>query len=190
MVSAVVALMLVAAAPTGRAEFETGRRLFLAEQYEEALPHLLRARELSNGRPSTIEAVALCYEKLGDDKNALAEYRALLSADPNRPDAAEVRTKIAALEARVAASPTLAPKSRPDPPKEPDNFASRRAAPPPPIAPPPPVTTPEPSGSDGPPWLWIAIGAVAVVAAGVSVAAIASSGGEPLPESLDRRFVR
>ncbi len=184
---ALFAVLLAAAAPSGRAEFDEGRRLFLAERYAEALPHLERARELSGGRPSTIEALALCYEKLGDDKRALEQYRALRDADPERAE--ETNAKIGELEAKLAASAVLAPADRPRPPGEPDNFAARPTAPPPPPVTPVEAAAPPPD-DEGPPWLWITVGAIAVVAASVAVVAVSTSGGEELPPSLDRRFER
>lgn len=182
----VMAVLVAAAAPSGKAEFDEGRRLYLAGAYAEALPYLERAHALSKGRPSTIEALALCYEKLERDDDALVQYRALLDADPDRADA--TRAKIREIEAKIAARDVLEPSTTPPPAREIDNFAARRdAAPPPSIAPPPPVAAPE---DDGPPWLWITVGAVAVVAAGVAVVAVSTSGGEALPPSLDRRFER
>lgn len=191
MVSAVgVVLALVVAAPTGRASFEEGRRRFLAGDHEGALVHLQRAYDLSRGRPSTIEALALCHDRLGHTALALTHYRELLATSPREPKAGEVRSTIARLErAMVAEEARLRPVAPAPPAPEPDNFAVKSRPPAPPAASAPSLDADEDRAVWASPWFWIVTGAVAATAA-VGVGLAMSAGGDPLPPSLDRRFVR
>jgi tetratricopeptide (TPR) repeat protein len=60
------------------AEFELGRLLLAGDDAKEALGHLLRARDLSEGASAVHGALAQTYQKLGDRDSALRENQLAL----------------------------------------------------------------------------------------------------------------
>ncbi|HET6613997.1 MAG TPA: hypothetical protein VFG83_18485, partial [Kofleriaceae bacterium] len=103
-----------------RAHYAAGKDLFAGGNFRGAIAEFARADALA---PSPILQfnIALCYEKLGDDAEALRRYRLYLDKMPSAPNRAAVEAKISAIEAHVAAA-----KPAPPPP-----VAAAEAAPPP-----------------------------------------------------------
>lgn len=184
MVGPLVMLVALAGAPEtdAREAFTIGREHFAAGRYTEALPHLERAYQLSNKRPSTIRALAQCHRAMSQFDEAIAYFQEYLATGPSAQDREAVEKTIALLEEKRAATA----KPEPPPPSAPDPFdmAGRRSdPPPPPVAPPPPLPPPaeDPASNT---WIWVAAG-VAVVGAAIAVGVVAASGSEePLGGSL------
>ena len=150
------------AQPPGKAEFDEAKRLFDSGRAAKALPLFEKAVELSNRRPSTILALALCEKELEMYAEALKhldEYLELTPAD--RDQHQKMRAE---LEAKVS---TIEVKPPPPPPPI-------EASPPPPAiaTPPPPVE----EGGSGPSALKVSLlsaGGAAVVT-GVVFAVLAA----------------
>lgn len=99
MVIILLSLMIGAApAEDGRDEFQLGRRYYLDQRYEDALPWLERAYNLSRHRPSTILGLAQCERALGHVDDALLHYREYLATVPPEDEAATIRLEIGVLE--------------------------------------------------------------------------------------------
>ncbi len=56
------------------AVFERGIRLYEADRCPEALIYFLKAQDLRPEEPTTYYNAALCYEQVGDSKQAAAQY--------------------------------------------------------------------------------------------------------------------
>jgi tetratricopeptide (TPR) repeat protein len=148
------------AAPPGKAEFEEAKRLFDRGEPERALPLFEEAYRLSNRRPSTILALALCERELELFARALEHLDEYLEAEPSeRETYAELREELRSEVSTIEVKPP----------------------PPPPAAaeePPPPVLTPIPSIVENPGpsalkiSLWSAGGAA--IATGVVFAVLAA----------------
>lgn len=166
----------LAAGDEGRAAFERGRQLYLAGDYQEALPHLQDAYEQSGRRPSTILALGKCRRALGDTEGALLLYQDYLAIKPPPSDAAKVQLEVEELRAE---------RRRDQDPEQDFLDQQRRPAPTAPpewqeqaFAPPPP----EPALLERP-WFWISV--AAVIAGGVVLTVALSSGAEePLGGTL------
>jgi hypothetical protein len=118
------------AAPPGKEEFDEAKRLFDAGQPREALPLFEKAYQLSNQRPSTILALALCERELQIYDRALLHLDEYLRAEPVEHETyASLRAE---LQAKVAA---LQPEVEPPPPPP----APVIETPPPAIVNPPPI---------------------------------------------------
>src|SRR5205823_14957775 len=90
-----------------RTEFEAGRKYFLQGQYAEALPHLERAYQLSNKRPSAIQALAQCERALGHYPRAIELFREYLATTPRPADASAIEKTIALLEEKLKIAPNV-----------------------------------------------------------------------------------
>ncbi|MCC6213930.1 MAG: PEGA domain-containing protein [Polyangiaceae bacterium] len=93
-----------------RLRMEKGQSLYLAKSYAAA------AREFEEGYKehpysAFLFNAGVCYQKLDEVDKALTAFREYLRVDPSAPDADKVRARIAALEARKAAT---APPPPPD----------------------------------------------------------------------------
>jgi tetratricopeptide (TPR) repeat protein len=170
-----------AEADDGRAAFERGRQLYLAGDYQDALPHLQQAYELSGRRPSTTLALGKCLRAIGDIEGALLRYEDYLAVRPRPPDAAKIELEVAELKAEL--------KRDRDPNQEPDFLDQQRR--PAPSA--PPEWEAEPSLTSAPPEpallerpiFWVGVAAVAVIAGGLALTfALGSSPEDPLGGTL------
>ena len=54
--------------------------------------------------PDIFYRIALCYERLGEDQEAVRHYRQFLAEDPDAPERARVEKTIEVIEARIAKS--------------------------------------------------------------------------------------
>jgi tetratricopeptide (TPR) repeat protein len=86
-----------AADPLARTRFEQGVAAFDDGRFREAVELFKEADRLA---PSPLHSfnVAKVYERMGDDRNALARYREYLRRLPTAENAAEVRRRVADLE--------------------------------------------------------------------------------------------
>lgn len=81
-----------------RERMEKGQALFVAGDYQGAA-QVFDAAYAEQAHAAFLFNAGVCYQKLGQMGAALGKFRAYLAADPNAPDAAKVRGRIAALEA-------------------------------------------------------------------------------------------
>jgi tetratricopeptide (TPR) repeat protein len=102
---AVVAVACIAlAAAAARAEpptvdhYETGKRLFTAKRYAEALDEFRRALALAP-RPEVLYAIAQAQRMVGDCPGAVQTYRAFLAGQPGEPLDEYARANIQRCEA-------------------------------------------------------------------------------------------
>lgn len=125
-----------------RAHYLAGEKLYASGDFRAAIAEFAKADALA---PSPILEfnIALCYEKLGDDAEALRRYRLYLREMPNAPNRAGVEAKIRALEAAAAKARQPAPPPRtPAPPPEAETPAASPVAPTTPATPAEDTTAP------------------------------------------------
>ena len=158
---------------------------FNLDEWKEAAAEFKEAYRL-HPDPLFLYNIGQCYRKLGDHAEALSYYRKYLRAAPRASNRAEVERRMEELEAALAA----ASKSREGPPP-PVIPPPPEPTPPPPaavtplpaslaVAPPPPANVgivSEPAPPPEPPvykrwWFWAGVGAA--VAAGVTIALVAT----------------
>ena len=92
--------------------FQTGLRLFKAEEYELALPHFEKAVELSDRRPSAVLALAQCQRILKMYVPALKHFREYLVSKPNSKKAEQINETIEVLELQVKRAEAEAEKAK------------------------------------------------------------------------------
>lgn len=114
-----------------RDRMERGQALFVAGDFAGA------AKVFESGHAEQPYAAFLfnagvCYQKLGQVDPALQKFRDYLAADPNAPDAAKVRGRIAALEATKGTPPPVVDAGADDGGEQDGGDAGADAAPPPP----------------------------------------------------------
>lgn len=83
---------------------EKGQALFVSGDYAGAAK-LFEAGHAEQPYAAFLFNAGVCYQKLGQVDPALQKFRDYLTADPNAPDAAKVRARIAALEASKGMAP-------------------------------------------------------------------------------------
>src|SRR5262244_243843 len=88
-----------------RAHFTIGESRFKAGDYRGAISEF-RAADRLVPSPILTYNVALCYEKLGDNGQAVALYKQYLDRRPDAPNRAQVEQRLGAL---AAAAPQVAP---------------------------------------------------------------------------------
>jgi tetratricopeptide (TPR) repeat protein len=81
--------------------FEAASRAFADARYDTALARFREAYTLS-ARPALLYNIGQCADRLRRDDEALEAFERYLAAMPDAPNAAEVRTRIAALRAAQA----------------------------------------------------------------------------------------
>lgn len=178
------------------AAFGLGHYAEAAEKYERAFS--LRPD------PALLYDAAQAYRLAGNRARALELYRNYLRLYPDRQNADEARTQVAALtkaiEAEKAGPPVAAtPATAPPPvaplaPVVPSSPSSPPApVPPPALSPAPPPVTPAAMISETPPaaeprssggsrtWIWIAVGAAVVV--GGAVALVLATRSDKFPDA-------
>jgi hypothetical protein len=110
--------------------------------------------------PDILLLRAECRRKVGQDADAIADYRAYLEVTPDVRNRADIESKIATLTAGLesSANKTPAPEKPPAPPPvveakppPPPPVAERKPPPPPPPATPTPATPPPPVTIEPPP---------------------------------------
>jgi tetratricopeptide (TPR) repeat protein len=84
-----------------KAKYERGADVYAAGRYKDAVALFLAADKLSPSAPLSFN-IGRAEEKLGNTAGALRWYRDYLRRSPNAPNAAEVRTTIAALSSTLA----------------------------------------------------------------------------------------
>lgn len=87
--------------------FAEGAAAYDAKDYANALEKFEAARRLKP-LPAFDYNIARCHDRLGQAEPAIAAYERYLAAAPDAPDAAEVRTRVTVLRARVEPSKPLA----------------------------------------------------------------------------------
>jgi hypothetical protein len=100
-----------------RSHYGKGKALYESGDYKAAIAEFAAADSIEPA-PLLEFNIALCYERLGDSKEAVRRYRVYLERKPNAANRGEVEIKVKRLEAEIA---TAAAASE-----------SRRTAPPPP----------------------------------------------------------
>jgi hypothetical protein len=187
-------LLAFAKEETGRAAFETGRRLYFEGRYGEALPHLTEAYVASNKRPSTIRALAQCERALDHREEALRLFHEYLATTPRPKDASDIEAEIRELEALTLAPERTLPANPPREHEEEDFIWDGMRSDAPRVATvelePPVAPVPEPSLTERPAF-WLIIGGV-LAAAGTAVAlSFALSGdGDPYGGSRNKVLER
>ncbi|MFO0565186.1 MAG: PEGA domain-containing protein [Polyangiaceae bacterium] len=121
-----------------RERMEKGQALFVAGDLAGAAK-VFEAGYAEQPYAAFLFNAGVCYQKLNDLDHALEKFRAYLVADPNAPDAAKVRARIASLEAAKGLPPTPAPATTDAGADGGEDGGSdggvEAAAPPPPVAP-------------------------------------------------------
>jgi len=129
-----------------RERMEKGQALFVAGDFAGAAK-VFEAGYAEQPYAAFLFNAGVCYQKLGQVDPALQKFRDYLSVDPNAPDAAKVRGRIAALEAQkgiVPPPPTLADAGL-EAGEDAGDEAGADAAPSPPT--PPPTLVPDTADS-------------------------------------------
>lgn len=137
-----------------RSHYLKGKSLYDRADYKGAIAEFAAADGLA---PSALLEfnIALCYEKLGDPKEAVRRYRVYLDRDPNADNRSSVESKIKQLQGQVQANEDRARKKAEGARKAEE--AKKAEAVPPPVNPagpsgpsgagaPPPANPAEPSG--------------------------------------------
>lgn len=122
-----------------RERMEKGQALFVAGDYASAAK-VFEAGHAEQPYAAFLFNAGVCYQKLGQIDPALQKFRDYLAADPNAPDAAKVRGRIAALEASKGIAPTPTPETDAGVEDGGDEGGSDAA---PPAPQPPPTLTPD-----------------------------------------------
>lgn len=112
-----VALILVGSVQTALAEtsgqamqaiqkrMEEGLTLFVAEKPLEAAKVFEQGYK-EHPYSAFLFNAGICYEKVGKSQEALAKYKEYMQVDPNSPDIADVRQRVAKLEGTGSAPPS------------------------------------------------------------------------------------
>ncbi|MBI4818925.1 MAG: tetratricopeptide repeat protein [Deltaproteobacteria bacterium] len=182
----------VANVDEAKREFEVGLTFFDAEEFQSAHPHLLRAYELSKGRPSVTFTLAQCERALGMFDEALAHYREYLAAKPKnagdvektiemvkvmKAQKEEEARKVEAARAEAAKAEAAKVEAKEPPSKAAEQPPSTLTQAPPPQS--------EDDGLFASPWFWVAAGVgVAAIGAGVVIA----TSGDPYSGNLGLSF--
>jgi tetratricopeptide (TPR) repeat protein len=132
--------------------FQIGESRFKAGDYPGAIAEFQAADALV---PSPILSynIALCYERLGDDANAVQFYRTYLQRRPDAENRGAVEQRITAAQQRIDAKKAPPPAPAPVPPPAPQQQQQVGPAAPAPVGPPAPkVEGPPipPSAIEGP----------------------------------------
>jgi tetratricopeptide (TPR) repeat protein len=147
-----------------RAHFLTGRTHYEEGRYADALKEFEAAYERLP-RPAFLFNIGVCEEKLGHTARAIEAYRLYLANHPASEDVAEVRARIARLEA----PPSPPPLARMAPAVPPAHATALE-----------PATAPQ--SERRPRWVWGVIGGLgaAVVVAGVVVGVVLGTRGDSI----------
>jgi len=145
------------------AYFEAGRLAYGDGRFDEALTAFQRAYELSH-RSQLLYNIGQCFDRMRHDADALAAFQQFLAAEPESPNAAEVRGRVAFLERALATSATTADTP---PAAEPSTASAETTTPeaPTPSAPPPAASS-DPGAA---PWVLIGVGGALAIAGAVLV---------------------
>ncbi len=165
-----IVVACASAAPVARAQdsahdaeahayFEAGRMAFGDGRYDEALAAFQRAFDLSQ-RGQLLYNIGQCHDRMRHDHEALDAFERFLAAEPDSPQAAEVRARVAFLERAIESEPTAT--SAETSPALDAALADTT------------VTEPAPAPSSnadvGPaPWILVGVGGVLVIAGAVLV---------------------
>jgi len=98
-----------------RKHFEKGRQAYDAGDYQAALGEFQAAKR-AKAAPALDFNIARCYDRLEQYSPAIDAYASYIAAQPNAPDAEEVRARIATLKKRVE-TPAIEPPKHDEPPK-------------------------------------------------------------------------
>jgi tetratricopeptide (TPR) repeat protein len=201
----VLALLLFLAAPAAAADRSEARKAYDAATAAFGLGHYAEAAEKYETAfsihpdPALLYNCAQAYRLAGNRDRALELYRNYLRLYPDRSNAEEARSQVAALSkalenerhAAVAPPPVApAPTPAPMPPAvapEPVTLSPAPAPSPPPVSQTVAATVTTTPSSEPPPtagsrtWLWIAVGAAVVV--GGTVAILFATRGEKFPDA-------
>jgi tetratricopeptide (TPR) repeat protein len=180
------------AADEGRRHAQKAGELAAAGKCRQAIAEYDQALAVLRD-PALLFNRAECHRRLGEAQKALEDYNQFLADLPRAPNRREVEAHIAELSKLApAAAPT--PRFQPPPPTraatgspEPERAEAGAAAP---ATPPPPAWAPTATGAsteagraasaeaappadrgsrEGPPWMWLALGTVVAVGAGLAV---------------------
>lgn len=95
-----------------RSLFEIGRTAFEQGRFDDAYGYFERSYEAS-GQPDLLYNLGLLCERLGRDEEAVTWFERYLEARPDAPQAGDVRRRLEALRARIAADEASAPSAAP-----------------------------------------------------------------------------
>ncbi len=98
-----------------RATMEEGQSLYLAGKYADAA-RVFEAGFAVNPYPAFLFNAGVCYQKSGRPDAALRAFRLYLEKDPQAPDAADVRGRIASLEEGQKGPGVEGPSQEPEAP--------------------------------------------------------------------------
>jgi tetratricopeptide (TPR) repeat protein len=79
-----------------------GHILLRDGKYEEALPELIKARDLKPTLTSTWSSLGACYQSLGKTSEAIAAYQKCLELEPKGQNATQVKNVVQVLSAEAA----------------------------------------------------------------------------------------
>ena len=96
-----------------RTRMEEGQGLFLAGKYQEAA-RAFEAGYASHPYSAFLFNAGVCHQKSGDPEAAERAFEAYLAKDPNAPDAAEVKKRLAELAVVIAARKAAEATPTPD----------------------------------------------------------------------------
>ena len=82
---------------------ESGKAAYERGEFEASLAEFRKAYDLYQ-HPDIIYRIALCHERLGEDREAVRYYRLFLAEAPNAPDRPKIEKTIAVIEKRIGRS--------------------------------------------------------------------------------------
>jgi tetratricopeptide (TPR) repeat protein len=82
---------------------ESGKTAYDRGEFEQSLGEFRKAYDLYQ-HPDIIYRIALCHERLGEDREAVRYYRQFLAAAPNAPDRLKIEKTIEVIEKRIGRS--------------------------------------------------------------------------------------
>ena len=91
---------------------DKGKAAYDAGQFEKSLDHYRRAYDIFP-HPDMLYRIGLCFERLGEDQEAVRHYRRFLAAVPDAPERARVEKTIEVIESRISKS-QLSVETQPD----------------------------------------------------------------------------
>lgn len=155
-----------AVAAEAKEAFELGKQLFQHGEYSAALPHFKKAYKLSDGRPSTVLALAQCERALHLYDDALKHYREYLSKAPTKEEAQRIHDTLVDVEGEQAQFDADQTLPRPEPAPELIKAEPTLEAPAP----------QEENSLLASPWFWLVTGVV-VAGAGTAIVLFATDAG-------------
>lgn len=114
-----------------RSHYLKGKSLYDRADYKGAIAEFAAADGLAPS-PLLEFNIALCYEKLGDAKEAVRRYRIYLDRDPNADNRSSIESKIKQLQSQLTAEEERARKKAEEEARKAEQARKAEAVPPPP----------------------------------------------------------